>query len=803
MQQLVGFYNYWFVALSVVVAVFASYTALDLAGRVAYVNRKRKKLWWFCGSITMGIGIWSMHFIGMLAFHLPVTVEYDHNLVFLSVVAAWIGAFIALYTVSFKALKNIHFLIGGCSMGLAIGVMHYIGMAAMKFVDITYDPFLFALSIFIAIIASIAALKISFELAKYESSIRLFIYKILSAIAMGIAISGMHYTGMAAAEFCLPVEMMNKSGISNDTIVIMTGVTTIIIQSFLIFGTVTDRRFHFKALESLENEKRYRSLVHHNLDAIFSVSGDGQLLSMNPVGEKMFRCSTSKLKEKKISHFLTKQEKQKVKLYFYQTIEMKRGHNFNTRIRLDDNAVLDVNVTFVPIYIEDRLDCVYGIMRDITEQLENENHIYRLAYYDSLTSLPNRRNVVERIEGALKESGTMCAVYTLNLNRFKVINDALGQKISDLLLQHIAGKLTMQIGGRGVVGRMSGDTFIILLPNIKCNEEVSGVAEHVMQLFEKPFVIRGNELYCSVRIGIAIAPQDGVDAETLVGHADIAMYAAQESRKSGYRFYSPRIGEWSQNQLIEEQQLRQALEKDEFVLHYQPQVHSKTGKVVGVEALVRWQLPDGTMRSPLKFITLAEETGLIIPLGKLVLQKACQYAKEWHDKGVPIRVSVNLSPRQFQTEDIVETVAALLETYKLPPHLLELEVTESMTMTNVERSKRLLQAFRKLGVTISIDDFGTGHSSLSYLKDYPIHKLKIDRSFIKDIHEDVRTKQITAAIIALGQHIGLEIVAEGVEKEEQLAFLREHNCSYIQGYYFSKPLPPSEFERWLENKIVV
>ncbi|MEI4829602.1 EAL domain-containing protein [Bacillus sp. FJAT-53711] len=797
MQQLIGFYNNWFVSLSVVISVFVSYAALDLVGRTAHSDEKRRKLWLFFGSITMGVGIWSMHFIGMLAFQLPISIKYDLKLVLFSMFVSCIASLIGLYSVSYLQVKWIHFVLGGSLMGIAIGAMHYIGMKAMVLVDIEYDPFLLILSILIAIVASIATLKISFELSKYKNSVRATIYKLISAIAMGVAIAGMHYTEMAATSFGLPSVLTVPSGMNRYTLVIIIGVTTIMIQFFLVFGAVTDRRFRFQAIELLENEKRYRSLVSHNLDAVFSISYDGRLLSMNPAGEEMLGYRESELQNKKMIHVLTREEKQKVKLYFYQTIHAKKAHNFNTKIKLEDDSVLDLNITLVPVYMEERLDCIYGIARDITEQLENEENIYRLAYYDNLTELPNRRNFMEKLEANLKDSvgnNEKCAVFFLDLNRFKVINDALGHNVGDILLKQVADKLAMKIGKRGTIARLGGDAFTILLPNIQSKQEPIQLAKQIIHTFEEPFVIEENHLYCTVSIGIAVAPRDGVEVETIMGRADIAMYTAKESRKSSYRLYSSAIGELSEKQLVEEQQLRKAIENDEFTLYYQPQVHCETGEVVGVEALVRWQLRDGTMRSPLKFISLAEETGLIIPLGKLVLEKACRQAKAWDDRGYSIRVSVNLSPRQFQAEDIVKTVADLLRKYKLSPNLLELEVTESMTMTNVERSKRLLWAFRNLGVTISIDDFGTGHSSLSYLKDYPIQKLKIDRSFIKDIHEDVRTKRITAAIIAMGRHIGLEITAEGVETEEQLAFLREHNCSYIQGYYFSKPLPACEFE---------
>ncbi|MGG2095123.1 EAL domain-containing protein [Bacillus sp. S13(2024)] len=797
MQQLIGSYNNWFVSLSVVISVFVLYAAINLTGRIVHSNKRRRELWLFFGSITMGMGVWTMHFIGMLAFQFPISIKYNPKLVLLSMFVSCIASLIGLYSVSYLQVKRVHFVLGGSSMGIAIGAMHYIGMASMEAVDIEYDPFLFILSILIAIVASIAVLKISFELSKNENSIRGNIYKFISAIAMGIAIAGMHYTEMATASFNLPSALTVSPGMSHYTLVIMVGITTIMIQFFLVFGTVTDRRFRFQAIELLENEKRYRSLVNHNLDAVFSISYDGRLLSMNPAGEEMLGYRERELQNKKMIRVLTREEKQKVKLYFYQTIHDRKAHNFNTKIKLEDDSVLDVNITLVPVYIEERLDCIYGIVRDITEQLENEENIFRLAYYDNLTELPNRRNFMEKLEATLKnsvENNEKCAVFFLDLNRFKVINDALGHNVGDILLKQVANKLAMEVGRRGTVARLGGDAFTILLPNIQSKQEPIQLAKQIIHIFEEPFVIEENHLYCTVSIGIAMAPRDGVEVDTIMGRADIAMYTAKESRKSSYRFYSSAIGELSEKQLVEEQQLRKAIDNDEFILHYQPQVHCETGGVVGVEALVRWQLPDGTMRSPLKFISLAEETGLIIPLGKLVLEKACKQAKAWYDKGFSIRVSVNLSPRQFQTEDIVKTVADLLRKYKLSPHLLELEVTESMTMTNVERSKRLLRAFRNLGVTISIDDFGTGHSSLSYLKDYPIQKLKIDRSFIKDIHEDVRTKQITAAIIAMGQHIGLEITAEGVETEEQLAFLREHNCSYIQGYYFSKPLPACEFE---------
>ncbi|WP_100012957.1 EAL domain-containing protein [Lentibacillus sediminis] len=793
MHELTGTYNIWFVGLSVIIAIFASYTALDLGGRVFHSRGWRKTGWLVGGAVTMGIGIWSMHFVGMIAYEHVMVMSYDPFVVFLSIAAACLGALISLFVVSHKTLKLSRLIVSGLFMGAAISSMHYIGMAAMDTVTISYDPFYFSLSILVAIIASMTALKLLFEFSHRTGSMQLLLLKLSGAVLMGVAIAGMHYIGMHAAT----VQGMNHSAANPgalDSTVIAIGIAifTILMQSFLIFGTVTDRRQTMQALKLKENEQRYRSLVDNNLDAIFSINLEGQFLSMNKAGARMTGIPEENWYYLPLKKICSEEQYKKAMHQLQLVLEKEDTVNFTMHI---DNLkpARDIDVTLIPVYVQGKLDGVYGIAQDITDRLQAEKEIHHMAYFDHLTGLPNRRQFINHLNEML-ETQKRFAVFFLDLNRFKVINDALGHSTGDLLLKSAAERLRSCVGEKDLVARLGGDEFTIIMAEMTSPNEPTDLAKRVIEAFEKPFIIQNNPLHATVSIGIAVIPDDGDSPDVIMKHADLAMYASKERSKSKYYYYSSVLSEKTEQQLKMELRLREGIDNHEFYLEYQPQIDSSTGLLLAVEALVRWRRPDGETIQPNNFIPLAEETALIIPLGKQILEMACQQAKAWLDKGFPTRISVNLSARQFQAEDIVKTVAYLLNQYQLPAELIELEVTESMTMENMERSIHILNEFRKLGVSLAIDDFGTAHSSLRYLKDFPIQRLKIDRSFVKEISLDQKTERITSAIIAMGQHLNLDTIAEGVETEEQLSFLRDQHCSHVQGFYYSRPVSVENIE---------
>jgi diguanylate cyclase (GGDEF)-like protein/PAS domain S-box-containing protein len=440
---------------------------------------------------------------------------------------------------------------------------------------------------------------------------------------------------------------------------------------------------------------------------------------------------------------------------------------------------------------------------DITERKRAEEKIHYLAYYDSLTDLPNRTLFTDRLVQALshaQSNNTMLSVIVIDLNRFKYINDAMGHMIGDQLLQQTAQRIRACLPLAGTVARMGNDEFVILIPEIDHSKDPVKTIELIFQYLAAPFHLDNQEIFITASAGIALYPADGDDANTLIKNADAAMYRAKEHGGNYHQFYSRFMNVDIKERLVLENQIRHALESKEFILHYQPQVHGQTGQIVGVEALVRWQHPHRGLLLPAQFINLAEDTGLIVPLGEWVLHTACAQNKAWQMLGFsPIRVAVNLSPLQFQQQNLVQFIVNILEQTRLDPQWLDLEITETTAMKDVNFTIQTLSNLRAMGIQISIDDFGTGYSSLNYLKRFPINTLKIDRSFINDILTNADNATIVKTIIVLAQNLKLKAVAEGVETIEQRSFLTQQYCDEMQGYFFGEPVSAEEIVRLLQT----
>jgi len=448
---------------------------------------------------------------------------------------------------------------------------------------------------------------------------------------------------------------------------------------------------------------------------------------------------------------------------------------------------------------------VDGVIADTTERTKEKERFNQLVYYDALTNLPNRELFVDRLDQAIqqarrkKESG---AVLVLDLDHFKRINDTLGHPIGDQLIKAVSVRLLKVLFDSDTVTRISGGSFIILLPRVAKTEDAENVANKLLTAFKAPFLINEHELFTSCSIGIALFPGDGETSDILIKNADAAMHISKERGKDRFQLFSSSIANNSFERLVLENSLRRAMERKEFCLYYQPQLDLRTGKTIGAEALIRWRHPDLGFIPPMEFIPIAEETGLIHPIGEWVLQTACKQKKIWDEQGFnSFRVSVNLSARQFHYANLVDMVGDTIRKSGIDPKCLDLELTESTIMDRLEETTLTLRRLKNMGAHISIDDFGTGYSSLMYLKTFPIDTIKIDKSFVDHVVTDADDQAITHAIISMAHSLKLDVVAEGVETREQLDLLRSQNCDIIQGYLFSKPVPTDNITPFLLSDI--
>ena len=448
--------------------------------------------------------------------------------------------------------------------------------------------------------------------------------------------------------------------------------------------------------------------------------------------------------------------------------------------------------------------CLFsGTTLDITARIKAESEIQQLISYDRLTSLPNRNLLHDRLTLTMAQAHRnhqMVGVLYLDLDRFKGVNETLGHRVGDVLLQKIASRLKACVQESDTLARLGGDEFVIILAGVTDVETISSTAKKILALVYEPFFIESHEIYTTASIGIAVYPMDGEDSHTLLKHSDLAMYQVKEFNRNNFQFFSDEMNTRVLHRMKLEITMRKALEREEFLLLYQPQVNDRTGTIVGVEALLRWNHPELGIIAPDKFIYLAEETGYIVPIGEWVIQTACRQNKNWQNKGLPpVRIAVNLSARQFAQSGLDETISNTLLETGLAPQWLELEITESTIMKNAETNISILNKLKGMGIDLAIDDFGTGYSSLSYLKHFPITRLKIDRSFVTDISTNPDDAAIAEIIITMAKTLKLSVIAEGVETQAQVDFLSFHNCDEMQGFFFSRPVAAEEIERMLRN----
>lgn len=675
--MLVSSYNPLLVLLSLFVAILASYTALDMAGRVV-TAQGRAAFWWLIGGASaMGLGIWSMHFVGMLAFSLPIPLGYDVSITLGSLAIAIASSAFALWLVSRRELPWPRLVGGALLMGSGVAGMHYAGMAALRMTPgIHYDPAIFGLSVGVAVLASGVALWIAFRLRRQSQRVRAL--RAGSAVVMGVAIVGMHYTGMAAAAFPFgSVCGAAYTGASAEWLALVIIIVTLAVLAIALIISVLDLRM----------EARTAVLAHSLAEA-------------------------------------------------------------------------------------------------------NQELAY-LALHDNLTKLSNRLLLEDRLNQAIRTADREkrhFALMFMDLDGFKAINDVYGHHVGDLLLIDVAQRIVARVRQQDTVARVGGDEFVVLA-YVDDPQDAGTLADALLEVVREPFLAGGHELRVSTSIGISMYPGDGGNQHDLLTNADAAMYHVKGLGRNAYCFFEPSMNANVHKQLQLVQDLRQAIDRNELVLHYQPKFHAPNGPILGVEALVRWQHPVRGLVSADEFIPLAEKTGLIVPLGAWVLNEACRQMAQWRSEGhTTWSVAVNLSALQFAHAALIDTVRDVLARHALDPHCLMLEITESTAMRDADASLQILQQLDAMGVRISIDDFGTGYSSLLYLKRLPASELKIDRGFVRDLAHDTEDAAIVSAIVALGQTLNLRIVAEGVETAEQQAFLTRLGCDSLQGYLLGRPM---------------
>jgi diguanylate cyclase (GGDEF)-like protein/PAS domain S-box-containing protein len=558
-------------------------------------------------------------------------------------------------------------------------------------------------------------------------------------------------------------------------------------------GIVKERTFKLE-----ESEAKSRSIVDSASDGVIVIDERGTIEMFNRGAQRIFGSSPEDTIGRNITMLIPSLHHDRhggdVGTLLQSGENNVRGLDREVEGRRKDGSTFPLEISVNEVQFGGRR-LFTGVLRDITERKQTEERLKYLAHYDAVTGLPNRVLFMDRLNQTLARypwHSRGAAVAFLDLDRFKPINDTLGHEAGDALLKEVAQRLTHCLRAGDTVGRMGGDEFTIILADLAQPDDVLGLCQTIITSLSAPFVIGGRELFVTASIGVSVFPVDGQDCDTLLKNADAAMYRAKEQGRNNCQLYSPDMNAKALTHLEMQSNLRQALERKQLLLHYQPVIDLQTDRIIGMEALVRWQHPEKGLVHPAEFIPMAEETGLIAPIGEWVLREACRQMKAWQTAGLPIqRVSVNLSARQFQQPTLVGMLKGIMHEAGIDPHTLELELTESM-MQHQDRAIRVLEELHALGVQIAIDDFGTGYSSLNYLKRFPIQRLKIDRSFVNDITKDPNDAAIVTAIVTLAHSLRLSVVAEGVESQEQLDFLLALHCDEIQGYLFSRPLSASD-----------
>ena len=739
----------------------------------------RAQLGWLGASaIATGGGIWSTHFVAMLAYQPSLPTGYDFELTALSIVVAILVCGLGL-AVALAAHRPAQLWFGGGMVGLGVGSMHYTGMAALRVPGfVSYDPGLVALSFLLSIGFGGLALRVALQHRRPAQ-------RAFGAALLAVGICALHFTAMGAVELTPSplVPLPDEGVIPPELLASAIGAVTVLLLGFSLSGSIVDQ--HLATRAALE-ARRLQDLANATFEGIVIHSG-GRLLDANAAFAGLTGHRVAEIIGREMLSFVVPEHRDAAR----QRIAAASEDPYQIDILRAGGSRVPVEILSREMdYKGERVRV--AAVRDMTERKAAEAQIRFMATQDALTGLPNRTLFRDRLEQELiraRRGGEKVALLCLDLDRFKDVNDLRGHGAGDELLAQVGARLTTAGRETDTVARLGGDEFVIVQSGLGQPEDAAAFAARLVATFAEAFDLDGELMVVGASIGIALFPTDGGDAETLLRNADTALYRAKADGRGTYRMFEPAMDARLQARRALEYDLRQALVQRQFEVYYQPQAETRSRRVTGFEALVRWWHPKHGMIAPADFIPLAEETGLIVPLGEWVLRAACAAAAGWPPH---IRVCVNLSPVQFARGGLVNLIEKALRAHRLAPARLELEITEGVLIKDSEQALETLNQLKALGVRIAMDDFGTGYSSLSYLQRFPFDKIKIDQSFICALENDTDSAAIVRAVIGLGRSLKMPVIAEGLETPEQLELLRREHCEEIQGYLIGYPMPLEE-----------
>ena len=776
------------VALAVLVSLLAGGVTISLFHRAQASRGHARRGWLILDAAAGGCGIWATHFIGMLAYEPDVSAGYDLGLTILSFIFAAIitgaGLSIALREGSQRAAA-----VGGAVVAIGIAVMHYTGMLALELPGrITWSPDFVVASLALGGVFGACALLV----ASRQDNLW---HSLAASILLAAAILSLHFTAMAGMIFVPdPTRVVDAISLSPASLPLVVAAAAGTILSLSLVAALSDRRSRDK---SRQQKMLLDAALENMSQGLCMYDAKGRAILFNERYTQMIGASAASLqgqslldllRQRKASGFAADPDE-----FFAEVMAGAGAGKPGTKI-LQTGGGSVLRVMEQPMQGGGWV----ATFEDITEWQKAQAQIFHMARHDALTNLPNRTLFREQLGQALRRAKRTdhTAVLCLDLDQFKRVNDSLGHPIGDELLKNVSGRLTDCVRDGDTVCRLGGDEFAIVQVGGDPQTSPANLASRIIEVVSAPYDVQGHQITIGVSIGIAVAPDDGSDPDQLLKNADLALYRAKEDGRGVFHFFEIGMDARAQARRLLEIDLRGALLRDEFLVYYQPIQDLKADRIVSFEALVRWNHPLRGMIPPLNFISLAEETGLIVPIGDWVLRTACRDAAGWSQD---VQVAVNLSPIQFKNRNLVSSVVSALKNSGLPACRLELEITESVLLQDSEATLATLHKLRALGVRISMDDFGTGYSSLSYLRSFPFDKIKIDLSFVSELTNRDDSMAIVRAITGLGKSLGISTTAEGVETKEQLALLRREGCTEVQGYLFSRPRPAEDVESMLST----